>query len=87
MRIVAGDASEHVAARGTADSTKAPLSDLGEALEVAALLDRAALALGPFEAGAEPLLGFVHEIESESEVPSRGIEARHPESVCLNSID
>ena len=65
----------------------APPGDLGEALEVAALLDRAAFPLGPFEAGAEPLLGFVHEIESESEVPSRGIEARHPESVCLNSID
>ena len=63
------------------------LGDLGEALEVAALLDRAAFTLGSFEAGAEPLLGFVHEIESEGEVPSRGIEARHPESVCLNSID
>ena len=40
------------------------LGDLGEALEVAALLDRAALALGPFEAGTEPLLGFGHEIEA-----------------------
>ena len=31
------------------------LGDLGEALEVAALLDRAALALGPFEACPEPV--------------------------------
>ena len=45
-----------------------PLGDLGEALEVAALLDRAAFALGPFEAGAELRLAFLQEVEAQSEV-------------------
>ncbi len=45
-----------------------PLGDLCETLEVAALLDGATLALGPLDAGAEVLLGLVHEVEAKGEV-------------------
>ncbi len=43
----------------------APLGDLGEALDVAAPLDRGALALAPLEAGREPLLGLVDQTEAK----------------------
>ncbi len=52
----------------------APRGDLGEALEVAAMLDGAAFALGPFEAGAEPLLGLVDEVEAKGEVAAELVE-------------